>query len=137
VLFWHKNLIVLRPWNIQVELPDDISTRMIGNDHNHFALFGLGTADTNVLRVLPHHLGELARLENATRFHVIGEFSNLVVPRPAYIFWVGLGVAIGRPETVEVLTVLAILSVGEAVGFGQRFGPVLCVFDHVHFEAGR
>lgn len=76
-------------------------------------------------RLLPHHLRKVASSEGALRLVAESVFAHLVVPRPANGLRIGLGVAIGRPETVDVLAVRRIRTIGEAIFTGQRFGPVL------------
>lgn len=107
------------------KLAEHVAPRVVRTNHDDLAAAGLANANAQLARSLPDHLRELASLDDAPRLNRERVLLDLFVPGPANVPRVGFGVPIGRPQTVQILAVLGVLTVREAVIPGEDLRPLL------------
>lgn len=111
--------------HVRAKLPNHIAARIVIAHHQHLALARLRHADAQLGARTPHHLRKVAGPKGALRLHAKCVLAHLIVPAAAHVPGVRLRIAIGRPQTVDVLAQLRVRPIGEAILARQRLGPVL------------
>lgn len=111
--------------NVGHKLAHNIPSRIVGTYDNHLATARLTNPDAQLLRSLPHHLRKLTSLDGTTRFRRKRVLLYLLVPGSTNVPCVGSCIPIRGPETIEILSVLGVLSIGEPIIAGQYFCPLL------------
>lgn len=130
-----SSILTHNPQHIRIELPYYISSWLIIANHQNFPLLSFCHSNTQFPWRLPHHLWKVTRFEHALRFDTEIELFHLVIPRSAYIFRICFSVSIGRPQAVDIFTVIGIWTVGESIFSGQGFSPVLWNWAEIFVES--
>lgn len=111
------------------ELAEHVTPRIVGAHHDDLTAARLADSYPELFGTFPHHLGELTALDHSTWFQVECVLLDFLVPGPADVFGIGFGVPIGRPQAVQIFTILRVLPVGKPVVPGKYFGPLLRIPD--------